>query len=214
MRNTVLAWLLLLAGCTPQKDPSPYVPDGPWAHTTVAVHERTITPNLHFSFEHEGDPLPRWCSMARAHDGSHSLRLKRGEEWTPVLKRALADVADTLHAVQAGAWLWSVDADPRCALVVSIERRPGQPVAWFEKVLDESEQVQGEWIRLQAEFLMRERDLLPTDTVLIYFWNKGRRELYIDDMDVFFHSRSIPGGTQLDPDTFARLFPQLSTGTP
>jgi hypothetical protein len=158
----------------------------------ITVGDLRIQPNLHYDFEHRADS--NWISSERAHSGSSCMLIKEGVEYTPTIRRSVMNVADSLLAVNVGLWLLADTKDPSLTIVSTVERK-GQQVAWAGKELDTLEHVPGVWQRLNAEFHFSELVLEPDDVVSVYLWNRNKQQVYIDDMDIVFRSRRVPGRT-------------------
>ncbi len=159
---------------------------------TMSIGDHWIQPNLHFDFEHSADS--NWISRQKAHTGSSCMLIKEGVEYTPAIRRSVVNVADSLVAVNVGLWLLTDTTDPSLTIVSTVERR-GQQVAWAGKELDTLEHVPGVWQRLNAEFQFSELVLAQDDVISVYLWNRNKQQVYVDDMDIVFRSRRIPGRT-------------------
>lgn len=158
--------------------------------THTAPDGRVLRPNLHFDMEHSADPDR--VSAAKARSGERSMRLAPSDEYSAPIKRAVGEVADTLAAVVVGSWVQIDAADPRLTVVITVHR-DGQQIDWYGKELRASEHQPGTWQRIQAELLFRDKVLLPTDVVSIYWWNRAGVEVFLDDVDLVFRSSRVPG---------------------
>lgn len=159
---------------------------------TMSMGDHWIRPNLHFDFEHSADSS--WISRQKAHTGSSCMLIKEGVEYTPAIRRSVMNVADSMVAVNVGLWLLTDTTDPSLTIVSTVERR-GQQVAWAGKELDTLEHVPGVWQRLNAEFPFSELVLAQDDVISVYLWNRNKQQVYVDDMDIVFRSRRVPGRT-------------------
>ena len=112
--------------------------------------------------------------------------------YSPAIRLRAGDVAEDLATVATGCWLSCAAAWPRIGFVMTIERG-GEQVAWFGKDLRANEHEPGKWERFNAEFLLRETKVLPGDSIIYYIWNRDRDPLFVDDLDLFFHSANVPG---------------------
>jgi hypothetical protein len=159
---------------------------------TMSMGDHWIRPNLHFDFEDSADSS--WISRQKAHTGSSCMLIKEGVEYTPPIRRSVMYVADSLQAVNVGLWLLADTTDPSLTIVSTVERK-GQQVAWAGKELDTLEHLAGEWQRLNAEFQFSELVLAQDDVISVYLWNRNKQQVYVDDMDIVFRSRRVPGRT-------------------
>lgn len=197
----VLASALLVA-CSTNAPPSPLErPDGAVSQVSITLKGHALRPNRHFSFEDTSVASPL-LSTEQAYSGLRSLDLS-GITYGPVIRSRTSDVADDLSSVATGCWLLSSAERPRIGFVMSI-RRGGQQVAWFGKELRPNEHDPGKWERFNAEFLLRETNVLPDDSIVYYIWHRDRDPLFVDDLDLFFHSANVPGrppGTAVHVDS-------------
>lgn len=174
-------------------DPAPHDRACRWRSAlSITAGDHRIQPNLHFDFEHSADS--NWISRQKAHTGSSCMLIKEGVEYTPAIRRSVMNVADSLVAVNVGLWLLTDTTDPSLTIVSTVERG-GQQVAWAGKELDTLEHLVGEWQRLNAEFPFSELVLAQDDVISVYLWNRNKQQVYVDDMDIAFRSRRVPGRT-------------------
>ncbi|MCB0791162.1 MAG: hypothetical protein H6595_06035 [Flavobacteriales bacterium] len=186
----------MLCACS-VRDRSWDTPGDPRSLLGVRVGDRQVHPNLFWDFENAGTVPKGSTDTTRAHGGHRCLVFRAGEEYGPPVRRAVRDVAEELAAIEVGFWYYAEDADPRIGAVATIERDDGQRIAWFGKEIKAEEQKPGEWVRCNAEFLVRDLPVQLSDSITIYLWNKGRTEVFVDDLSIHFKSRS-PLGTAAD----------------
>lgn len=186
-----LPTVLLALGCAHGEPASPFVrSDASAADPSIVLNGRTLRPDRHFDFEDTTVVSPL-LSREMAHGGSRSLDLSE-HTYSPAIRLRAGDVAEDLATVATGCWLSCSAARPRIGFVMTIERG-GEQVAWFGKDLRTNEHEPGKWERFNAEFLLRETKVLPDDSIIYYIWNRDRDPLFVDDLDLFFHSANVPG---------------------
>lgn len=164
---------------------------GPWSNVAYLEGDRLIRPNLWFDFEERDSVDGVRHSGAWSHGGSQAFLLARDEDYSPAIRRRIADVASSLSAVDVGFWMWSQDPSAMLTAVVSIDRGDKQ-VLWFGKDINADTSAQ-RGTRLNCRFLVRDEQLEPTDIISVYLWKRGKADVFIDDMQVHFHSDEVLG---------------------
>lgn len=82
---------------------------------------------------------------------------------------------------KACGWVYTETADTNCVLVVSIENKME---TYFYKTVRTAElAIAGKWFQVCREFEIP-MNASPNDKVKVYFWNKGKSTIYIDDMEI------------------------------
>lgn len=131
---------------------------------------------------------PEWSlqqehrDSAVSYTGNWSYHLQKDEEYGPTLK------IEAKPLLEAGVNVISVSAHfmssqkPGALLVMSIDRGE-ENLAWFSTVAASFYTEPHVW----QEVFMAEKlpeGIRPTDRIVIYFWNKDKDEMRIDDMEV------------------------------
>lgn len=178
-------------------DEAPFsLASGPWSLVEFQKDGKHIRPNLQFDFERSPDEDTSRLSQQWAHSGSFSYHMDAGTEYSPAVRRQVMDVANRLSTIDIGFWARAAEEGTKLTAVVSIERDDKQ-VAWFGKDLAATTDSAGS--RLNARFWVTDQQLEPADVVSIYFWKRGRAVVYVDDLDIFFHSSEVLGRTMGQP---------------
>ena len=164
---------------------------GQWSNVKFEKDGRTIRPNMRFDFEVSSAVDTSHISRSWSHFGISSYRMSPSEEYSPAVRRHIADVATTLSAVEVGFWMWSPSPKTLVTAVVSIDGKSKQ-LAWFGKDLPADTSC-AKGSRLNCSFLLRDLPIGPNDMVSVYLWKRGGAEAFIDDMDIYFQSAEVPG---------------------
>ncbi len=167
-----------------------------------------VAPNLHFDMEAPFEAGVEGRTSDQARSGSWSFRMDAGREYGPRVDRTVVQVARDLQAVQVECWVLSQDEDPRLTIVISIARGEEQ-ISWSGKDLQAHEHRPGEWERFNAEYLLRDLQVLPGDVVSVLLWKRSAAEIFVDDLSISYLSRDIPG-REASPSAGTRRFPYAS----
>lgn len=115
-----------------------------------------------------------------AHSGKHVCLLDKKNQCSNTFSdRAGAFPAQA--AVKACGWVYAETKNISCLFVVSVENAKG---AYIYKVSDLKEMaVEGKWFQVCSEIKLP-AETSPQDAIKVYFWNQGKENIYIDDMEV------------------------------
>lgn len=149
-----------------------------------------------YSFRKKSPVAHFICDME---SGSQSFQLHRIDEKALTHSGKKVNVLDAEHAYgttfqdRVGAfnmrgahvnfcgWVFTGEKNSDDILVISIEHNSK---TYLYQAMDVSEQATpGQWSRVCQEIRVPE-NALSTDTVKFYFWNKGNKPIFVDDMEV------------------------------
>ncbi|HTA27604.1 MAG TPA: hypothetical protein VK809_07445 [Bacteroidia bacterium] len=91
-----------------------------------------------------------------------------------------------LKAVKISAWVYlTVRCD--AFLAMEIKTPDNKSLVWNGVNVDEQVKEVGKWQQVTAMFSLRNKDFnVPDNFINIYTWDKGKKDVYIDDLSIEF----------------------------
>jgi hypothetical protein len=124
---------------------------------------------------------------APVHSGKYSYRVDSSMEFSPGL-RAAADQVSSLdyYWIRASAWVWpaSDSLETLADLVITVMHN-GEHVKYRSLPLEKEGLVPNQWNHVAMDYEIPYISDPANTQVKVYFWYRGKKQLFIDDLDVF-----------------------------
>jgi len=150
-----------------------------------------------YDFETPGQADPAHLCSDAAHSGHGSLRMDRGFEFSPGVTLPYREVSRAdLVWIRASAWVWFSGRAEELAtgLVITCNRR-GK--AFKYRILDLGKQslAPGTWNEVTMDYRTPYFED-KNETLQVYFWHRGDKELLIDDFEITLFEPPLRGAGQ------------------
>jgi len=166
----IICAVLLIAACSGGKDKDAKVPG-----------VTTFTNDM----ESTGWINQYTLSKEIAHSGKFSSRIDSIMQYSFGFSEFFKNISDTLpEQVNIDLWLLYPQTGINSTLVVSIDSI-GKSIFWTGQELKDSVKTANQWKEVKTSFTLPV-NIMPTDKISIYVWNKDKKAFYIDDMKVSF----------------------------
>lgn len=154
--------------------------------------------NIFESFDVPGkNENPNNYSEEVVHAGKMSFLLTNKVTYSPSITRRVSEVIDSeLKLVTMSMWVNQQDDDNELVLVATIKNTEGKEYFWQGRSTEKGFFPQGVWTKHRAQFKLPFEQIKPEDIISIYAWNKGGKNVYVDDFLVVFGETNVRSGSQ------------------
>ncbi len=120
-----------------------------------------------------------------AHSGRYSSRVDSINQFSFGFREFASIIADTIpKKVDIDFWMLCLQTGIKSTLVLSIDS-VDKNIFWHGIELADSVKAPNKWQEIKATVDLPE-NIMATDKISIYVWNKEKRTFYIDDLKVTF----------------------------
>ena len=122
----------------------------------------------------------------KGHTGDYVSRMDTINPYSISFKKKLGEISEkpVLRAEVSG-WLYCNDISASGAIVCAVDSLPGQPSVYMTEAFNDKIDKAKKWTRISSVFYFPKTtsaDFLFS----AYFWNTGKQEIFLDDMEVRF----------------------------
>ncbi len=134
-----------------------------------------------------------------AHTGKHAILLDARHAYSPLFAISADSLKGSrfvLNRASFSAWIFPEQENPDIHLVFTISNKNDSTILWQSKHTSAGLFPAKTWTKLNASFKI-EQALNEGDVLKFYVWNKGKNEVYVDDL--FFSMGEYQINEEEDP---------------
>lgn len=122
-----------------------------------------------------------------AHSGKIACELTGGKEFGPSVVKKVGDIS-TQPLKQVGASVWVYPLSDNCGVVLTatITNSKNESVFWDGKSSENLNFPKNKWTKINALYHFPADKIKPEDILQINIWNKGKTDVWIDDIEVVY----------------------------
>jgi hypothetical protein len=124
-----------------------------------------------------------------AHSGVYSNKLDTGVAmYGGTFRLKFKDIIATkIKKVKLSFWVLLADPKSKGKFVIDISGTADNNLFWIAKDIDTSVAPHGKWTQVRTTYTFVETNITaPNNIIKIYPWNDGKKEFYIDDVELEF----------------------------
>ncbi len=160
--------------------------------SSVNIPERNIEYDFEVPFEGENSD---YYSNQNPHSGKLCYLLNSSSTYSPSVTKKISEVIDSeLRLVTMSMWLNQQSDDNEVVLVTTIKDQAGKEYFWQGRSSDKGQFPKGKWVKHRAQFKLPFEKINPDDIISVYAWNKGGKEVFVDDFLVVFGETNVRSG--------------------
>ncbi|MBK8873440.1 MAG: hypothetical protein IPN13_05755 [Bacteroidetes bacterium] len=162
------------------------------SYSSGYIPERNVFENFEVPVKNEN---PDHYSKEHAHTGVSSFLLTNGVSYSPSVSRRISEVIDSeLRLVTMSIWVNQQTDDNELVLVATIKDTQGKDYFWQGRSTEKGFFPKGIWTKHRAQFKLPFEKIKPEDIISIYAWNKGGKDVFVDDFQVVFGETNVRSG--------------------
>lgn len=146
-------------------------------------------------FENAVDGLPNWNGVrtvfltdsTQTHSGNYISLMNDTMEYSLAYNEKLLNINSAIPiSVDVEGWLKSKATMPNVSIIMDIKDPDGKSKAWRSYDVDSAINEAGVWKNVKWSTNISNVDLDKEDNIKIFFWNKSKKEVMLDDLTIIF----------------------------